>query len=293
MNAIIEDAVKKEVTRQIENRNTSLSAPVSAATATTSTNPRTVSRLSGLLKRMRNGVVGKETRSKKAKDKEHRVQVRWLHYSCDTKEFEPVVQKNGGGKRFVSYNELEALSLEELKSRASALFFPGGTNKFAGSLKNMRIQVCDCTRSVIFEFPNNGTIIEYLNANGLYPSTTFFYLRTQDEEMAMAEFESSDDDINEVVKLDDKVRQVDEPHEVSKQTARRIICNVCHCTYLEGASCLRCEQDKEYNDSLLSDKSECFENENIPDRIPDIAEVRAARIASFSTNAVSLYSTFC
>ena len=60
-------------------------------------------RLSGLLNRMRKG-GGKESSSKKRKVvKEHRIQVRWLHYDPPKKAFVPVRQKSGGGNRFIAY----------------------------------------------------------------------------------------------------------------------------------------------------------------------------------------------
>ena len=87
---------------------------------------RTVGRLSGLLNRIRKG-SGNESSSKKRKVlKEHKIQVRWLHFYPPKKAFVPVQQKNGGGNRFIAYSNDDPPSFEELMEKASALFFPGG-----------------------------------------------------------------------------------------------------------------------------------------------------------------------
>ena len=58
-----------------------------AGSSRSSFSSRTVGRLTGLLNRMRNG-GGKESSSKKGKiTKEHRIQVRWLHYDQCKKNF--------------------------------------------------------------------------------------------------------------------------------------------------------------------------------------------------------------
>ena len=67
----------------------------------------------------------------------------------------------------------------EIKQKASALFFPEGKSAFAGPVDDMLLDVCDTTQTVIVEFPGDGTIESYLKENGLYPSTTYLYLRSQ------------------------------------------------------------------------------------------------------------------
>ena len=109
MDSIIRQAVRKEL------RLSSCSRPETASSTNqddqgrsenesgAAGSSRTVSRLSGLLNRMRKG-GGKESSSKKRKVvKEHRIQVRWLHYDPPKKAFVPVRQKNGGGNRFSNY----------------------------------------------------------------------------------------------------------------------------------------------------------------------------------------------
>ena len=92
MDAIIRQTVREEIRRQGE------SASTSSEAATRQPNQRTVSRLSGLLDRIRGQSRGKKRKS----DKEHRIQVRWIHYDKKSEVFVPVRQKKGGGNRFVA-----------------------------------------------------------------------------------------------------------------------------------------------------------------------------------------------
>ena len=197
MDAIIKQAVQEEI-----NRRADTSSNVSSAqhevnerstadqvfSASRAREKRTTSRLTNLLQRVRNG--GK---SNKRACKEHRLQVRWLHYNRNEKSFLPVKTKNGGGKRFIVYNDADPLSLEAIKNKGAALFFPNGTSKFAGNLKDMAVVVCDTTQTAIFDFPGGGMVEDYLNANGLYPSVTHFFIRTQAVQDIVEEFEDDDD----------------------------------------------------------------------------------------------------
>ena len=83
---------------------------------------RTIHGLSGLLNRIRHG-NGRESSPQKRKIvKEHRIQVRWLHYDESEKRLTSVHQKNGGGTRFITYSDADRLLLEDLVEEASALF---------------------------------------------------------------------------------------------------------------------------------------------------------------------------
>ena len=115
MDSIIRQAVREELRRSScsrpepasstnqDDQGRSENESGAAGSSRSSFSSRTVSRLSGLLNRMRKG-GGKESSSKKRKVvKEHRIQVRWLHYDPPKKAFVPVRQKNGGGNRFSNY----------------------------------------------------------------------------------------------------------------------------------------------------------------------------------------------
>ena len=60
------------------------SAVASCTAPSSNSNQRTVSRLSGLLDHIRGQSKGK----KKKTDKEHRIQVRWIHYNNESKVLE-------------------------------------------------------------------------------------------------------------------------------------------------------------------------------------------------------------
>ena len=122
MDAIIRQTVREEMRRQGQNSNEHVESTAPSASVPSNSNQRTVNRLSGLLERIRGQPKGKKRKT----DKEHRIQVRWIHYNEDSKLFVPVRQKNGGGNRFVAYSALEPPTVEDLKEKASALFSPTG-----------------------------------------------------------------------------------------------------------------------------------------------------------------------
>lgn len=160
MNALLKDAVREEVRRLVP---PSLLAnesalTTSASSSSDSTSSLTVARLTGLLKRVRHGDRGGGRKPKQSR--EHRLQVRWLHYNDISKEFEPVNQRSGN--RYVVYGGNKQLTLDELKQKAAALFFPNGKNQFAGSLEGMLVNICDSTRSTVFKFPHAGTVDDYI-----------------------------------------------------------------------------------------------------------------------------------
>ena len=125
MDAIIRQTVREEIRRQGE------SASTSSEAATRQPNQRTVSRLSGLLDRIRGQSRGKKRKS----DKEHRIQVRWIHYDKKSKVFVPVRQKKGGGNSW------------RTEAKATALFFPDGKSAFPGSVDDMLLDTSICERS--------------------------------------------------------------------------------------------------------------------------------------------------
>ena len=147
-------------------------------------------------------------------------------------EFTPVCQKNGGGNRFLMYSDAEPLTLIDIMERASSLFFPGGKNDFAGFLENMTVSVCSATWAEITAFPGGGTLNDYLEENGMYPSSTYLYLCTKPK--SLSDF-------------------IDEVDGWCSDSSHNSFCKVCSCTYEEGGDCLRCKQSKEYEESLTVD----------------------------------------
>ena len=88
MDAIIRQTVREEK----KNRREGESACTSSEAAPREPNQRTVSRLSGLLDRIR----GQSREKKRKTDKEHQIQVHWIHHDKKSEVFLPVRQRNGG-----------------------------------------------------------------------------------------------------------------------------------------------------------------------------------------------------
>ncbi|PFX27866.1 hypothetical protein AWC38_SpisGene7419 [Stylophora pistillata] len=150
-----------------------------------------------------------------------------MNYDQTKKKFVTVRQKNGGGNRLITYTDADPLKMKELVERACALFFPGGKNSFAGHIDEMNKWICDTTWVAIFDFPGKETVEDYLKSNELYPSSTYFYLRTQPRHLMGDEFEDSN-----YVEGGDEHRK----HVIHKRQ-----------------NCVRCEQDLEYQQSLMAD----------------------------------------
>lgn len=203
---------------------------------------RTQTRMSKILDKIRQG---KSSNTRPRVDKEHRLQVRWLHYNTSKKDFVQVKQKKGGGHRFICYYDSESLTLKGIEEKATALFFPKCSNNFAGKMSEMSVTQCDSTGVAIFNFPGAGTVGEYFKANGLYPSSTYFFVRTQPLTLVGDKFENDDDDL--MVSGDNLDTK---PVQAQAQTH-----HYSYVTYKNGEMCLRCEQNKAYAAGLLADPS--------------------------------------
>ncbi|PFX14994.1 hypothetical protein AWC38_SpisGene20812 [Stylophora pistillata] len=240
-------------------------------------------RLSGILNRIRsNGSSSFLSSSssnackKRKSDKERRIQVRWIHYNSLTRKFNQVRTKNGGGNRFILYNDSEPLTFKDIEDKASALFFPSGFSSFAGRVDEMSLSVCDATKTPIFEFPGGGTVASYLQENGLYASNTYLFLRSQDKRED--EFERNDRQIYNIDNDDDEDYDDGSLFLHSISNSRRtnidsmVVCSKCACTYTKGEECIRCQQDKEYHESLVADankKSEVAVTNNNIESVED------------------------
>ena len=270
MDAIIRQTVREEIRRQGESTSTSSQA------ATREPNQRTVSRLSGLLDRIRGQSRGKKRKT--VTDKEHRIQFRWIHYDKKSEVFAPVRQKNGGGNRFVAYHASEPPTVEELKQKATALFFPDGKSAFAGSVDDMLLDICDTTQSAIIRFPGEGTVESYLKENGLYPSTTYLYLRSQHHDTFCSQLKADEENLERPVNLNTSLE--------ASNAGKRVVCSVCSCTYLEGEECIRCEQNREYEFSRIADGGNPYPTDTpeIPESpvLLTMDEIRSRRVALLS-----------
>jgi len=268
MDAIIRQTVREEITRQGE------SASTSSKAATREPNQATVSLLSGLLDRIRGQSRGKKRKT----NKEHRIQVRWIHYDKKSEVFVPVRQKNGGANRFVAYIASEPPTVEDLKQKATAMFFPGGKSAFAGSVDDMLLDICDTTQTAIIRFPGEVTIESYLKENGLYPSTTYLYLRLQRQDTFFSQLKADEENFQRPVNLNTS--------QVASDADKRVVCLLCSSTYLEGEECIRCEQNREYEVSRIADGVNPYTTE-IPETpenpvLLTMDEIRFRRVALLS-----------
>ena len=305
MDAIIRQTVREEMRRSaslVSERAASseVETPDSATTGPArSFSSRTVNRLTGLLNRIRNH--GSNSSNKKRKIvKEHRIQVRWSHYDERKKEFSTVRQKNGGGNRFIPYTDEEPLKLETLTEKARALFFPDGENNFAGRIQEMNTWICNASGVAVFDFPDEGTVDDYLKKNGLYPSSTCFFLRTQPRHLSGDEFESSEPTGTESLPTSEERSSVvfSTGLEPSSTTSDRDVCKVCGCSFKNGETCLRCEQNHEYQQSLLADRAktaaaeeldleeEELQGENFASPV-SLDDMRELRVAHFQAGICS------
>ncbi len=189
--------------------------------------------------------------------KEHKIQVRWHHYDKTSGKYLPVRQKNGGGNRFVEYLSSNSPTLEDILNRASKLYFPGGKNKFAGQLVNLKKGITDSSGEVIVAFPEAGIVSDYLNANGMYPSTTYFRLRTEVDEDNDESGSGAVDLFLDQVAVEDPFPSLFKDDVVNYEppnTVVRVACEVCFTTHELGQPCFRCLQNEEYTQSLLADQ---------------------------------------
>lgn len=81
-------------------------------------------------------------------------------------------------------------------------------------------------------------------------------------------------------------------NEPSTDGPPRVVCSKCSCTFLYGNSCLRCEQDTEYHQSLSADQSShvsSVENEVM------VKNIAMGLISQSVLNCIvlSLFSIYC
>jgi hypothetical protein len=152
----------------------------------------------------------------------------------------------------------------------------------------MSTAICDTTETAIFEFPGNGRVDEYLKANGLYPSSSYFYFRTQHKCCIEDEFEPDKTDQVGTDNVSDTALAISESSSPraddiwAVQSTARVVCEKCSCTYQVGRTCIRCEQEKEYAESLASDSYDAvdydIEEESFEDH-PNMEQLRSHRLA--------------
>lgn len=159
----------------------------------------------------------------------------------------------------------------------------------------MKKGITDSSGEVIVAFPEAGTVSDYLNANGMYPSTTYFCLRTEvdeDNDMPSPSLHLDESGSGTVDSFLDQVTvevpfpslfEDDVINYEPPNTVVRVTCEVCFTTHELGQPCLRCLQNEEHAQSLLADQKfdevstgpEAVES----DRVVDLVQIRAQRVA--------------
>lgn len=152
----------------------------------------------------------------------------------------------------------------------------------------MKKVITDSAGGVIIRFPEEGTVSDYLNANGMYPSSTFFCLRTEsiDKHLLPATATAtatgpslpSDVSASESVDFINGFPQYFMEEDEQPTLVARVTCEVCFTTHEFGEDCIRCQQDQQYAQSLIADqKSE--EAQPGPEEVVDLEQIRAHRVA--------------
>ena len=143
----------------------------------------------------------------------------------------------------------------------------------------MLLDICDTTQTAIIRFPGEGTIESYLKENGLYPSTTYLYLRSQHQDTFFSQLEEDEEKFEGPVNLNTS--------QAASDGGKRVVCSVCSCTYLEGEECIRCEQNRGYEFSRIVDGGNPYTTEH-PDTpknpvLLTMDEIRSRRVAQLSS----------
>ena len=161
------------------------------------------------------------------------------------------------------------------------MFSPVGKNNFTGHLEEMNKSICDAIGVAIFDFPDEGTMEDYL-------TTTYFYLQAQPWHLMGDKFEDNDhfEATNTENMLLTERSSVTVSVEASTTTSdgREV-------SFEKGQSSLRCEQNHEYEESPLANsiataRPEAFQPENVHenDQLTSIMsphEIRDLRLAHF------------
>lgn len=136
-------------------------------TSSTNRYPQVASRMSSLISK----INGKSKSGKRKKPKPISMQIKYMREFFG-EGFEVVSARNGGGIRFCSF---EDPTFQEVIDSAITIFFPNDTNYFGEKKDETEFQILDCSESVI---DSEKSVTDYLKERGMYPSKTFFYLKS-------------------------------------------------------------------------------------------------------------------
>ena len=135
------------------------------------------------------------------------------------------------------------------------------------------------------EFLGDGTVEDYLMINGLYPSSTYFFLRTQPRYLLGDEFEGNANEATGTETSSTTEKSCEVSVLAPAKATDREVCKLCNCTFQKSQSCLRCEQNHEYEESLWADAeenaSQVLQSENSVSLL-SMEEMREFRFRPFS-----------
>ena len=171
MESIIRKMVKEELAMASANSNVHQEQDTlsMASASSASRYPQIASRMNSLISK----INGKSKSGKRKKPKPLTLQIKYMRdfYGEGT---EVVSVKNGGGIRFCSF---EDATFQDVLDKAVDVFFPNDINYFGEIRNETDFQILDCSESVI-ENPSELLVSDFLKERGMYPSKTFFYLKS-------------------------------------------------------------------------------------------------------------------
>ena len=184
-------------------------------------------RLGSLLSKIRGRKENKATKKTK------RLQLKYERFSDELQRSVVVKSRDGGGVRFLDVCTEEPVYFKDIEENAKALFFDkdGTKNGFGEEKFDCLTEISTITGEAMDE---NEDLWCFLKRKGLCLSKCIFFLRSTYVPMEPYVQEEVESFLNSGIK--------------------RSICQVCSCTF-DGETCLICEQNDAYAESLMNDSS--------------------------------------
>ena len=126
------------------------------------------------------------------------------------------------------------------------LYFPNNINQFDEDVENVDACMEDYSHNEVSL--TDYTIRDYLTQKGLFPSRTWFFLKTS-KKVIPQECSSVGSDV--------QIDRKESENNITTICTKRKICTTCHSTYFNF--CLICKQNEEFNLSLKNDIKEAQE----------------------------------
>ena len=133
----------------------------------------------------------------------------------------------------------------------------------------------------------NFLVRELWKRNGLYPSFINIFLRTQPRYLSGNEFEGNANEAKGTESSSTTEESCVESVPAPAKATECEVCKVCNCTFQKSQSCLRCEQNHEYEESLWADAEENASQEPQSENSVSLLfmeEMREFRLAHFQNS---------